>query len=103
MDFLLPSALLLLMFGVLADDPDDAVAANHLAFIAYFLDARPDFHAQLLAIISLFGERIYRFLDLICPLRVRPSWWCIFKRALICDIVSRSTPTRISKDVPPKR
>ena len=84
MGYLLPSALLLLVLGVLADDPYDALAADHLAFVAYFLDARPDFHTELLIqsnaggnrppIVSLFGERIYRFLDLIWPLRVRPSW-----------------------------
>jgi hypothetical protein len=50
MGYLLPSALLLLVLGVLADDPDDTVAAYHLALIAYLLDARPDFHATLLGL-----------------------------------------------------
>jgi hypothetical protein len=49
MSLLLPSALLLLVLGVLANDPDDPLAADHLAFIAYFLDAGPDFHTELLA------------------------------------------------------
>jgi hypothetical protein len=68
--------LLLLVLRVLADDPYDAIASDHLAFIAYLLNASPDFHNELLvreaeagslslAIVNLLAERIYRFLDLI--------------------------------------
>jgi hypothetical protein len=39
-----PSALPLLVTRVFADDPNDAFAADHLAFVANLFDARPDFH-----------------------------------------------------------
>jgi hypothetical protein len=43
------SALPLFVTGVLADDPDDAFAADHLALVANLLDARPNFHAFVLS------------------------------------------------------
>jgi hypothetical protein len=42
------SALTLFVTGVLADDPHDTLAANHLALIANLLDARADFHGSWL-------------------------------------------------------
>jgi hypothetical protein len=40
-------ALPLLVAGVFANDPDDALAANHFTFVADLLDAGPDFHGFL--------------------------------------------------------
>jgi hypothetical protein len=40
-------ALALLVARVLANDPDDALAADHLALVADLLDARSDFHGAL--------------------------------------------------------
>jgi hypothetical protein len=40
--------LALLVAGVLADDPHDALAADHLALVTDLLDARTDFHRALL-------------------------------------------------------
>ena len=48
-------ALTLLVTGVLADDPHDALAPNHLALVANLLDARTDLHGltRLLSLVAI--------------------------------------------------
>jgi len=42
-----PLALTLLVAGILANDPNDAAAADHLALLADFLHRRTDLHGTL--------------------------------------------------------
>src|SRR5690349_24398477 len=53
------SALALLVAGVLADDHDPAVAADHLALVADLLDARLDLHRSLTALAGAGRERAH--------------------------------------------
>jgi hypothetical protein len=43
-------SLALLMFGVIANDPDDAFAFHDPAFFAAYFNRRPNFHKKLLKI-----------------------------------------------------
>ena len=49
------STLTLFMARVVADDPDNAVATNHLALVTHLLNARIDLHRALSWFGWLFG------------------------------------------------
>ena len=81
------------MLRVLADNANNAVPSDNLAFITHRFNTCSYFHDLLLSNYKLF--------DLIFFTPTNPSWWCIFMILSICFIISRSTPTRMISDVPP--